>query len=125
MASPKAPPETKVVVGSAAGIVTALITWVLITTIPAFKHGGIPSQYSVLIPGVATWLVATIAAYRAPHTHRPDLLPGLEETLSVVAKTVVDSLAATAAQKAVQPGKTKPAEIIPPGNTDPGAWPPG
>jgi len=66
--------ETKVAAGSAAGILTTLITWALVTYVPAF-HTGLPPQLAALLPGAIAWVLSTAAAYRAPHTHRPDLAP--------------------------------------------------
>ena len=64
--------ESKVVAGSFAGVVTGLLTWALVTYIPAFRNG-IPDQLAPFIPVIAAWLCSTAAAYLAPHTHRPDL----------------------------------------------------
>jgi hypothetical protein len=64
--------ETKVAAGSATGIVTGLLSWALVSYIPAW-HNGIPATLLPFIPAIAGWLCATAAGYLAPHTSRPDL----------------------------------------------------
>jgi hypothetical protein len=64
--------ETKVGVGSAGGISVGLLTWALVTFVPAW-NAGIPDQLVPFLPIAAGWLTSTIAGYLAPHTHRPDL----------------------------------------------------
>jgi hypothetical protein len=66
--------ETKVAAGSFTGVLTGFITWALVTYIPAF-HNGLPGQVSALLPFAVAWLLGTVAAYQAPHTHRPDVIP--------------------------------------------------
>jgi hypothetical protein len=66
--------ETKVAIGSWAGIITGLIVWGLTYWIPAW-HDGIPGPLLAFLPMGVAWLMHTAAAYLAPHTHRPDLLP--------------------------------------------------
>lgn len=81
--------ETKVAAGSGTGIAVGLLTWALVTFIPAW-HDGIPSQLVPFIPVAAAWLVSTAAGYLAPHTHRPDLLPVAEVVPVPVAVPVAE-----------------------------------
>jgi hypothetical protein len=68
------PIETKVAAGSAVTTVAGVIAWLLVTLVPAFKNG-IPANLAPFIPVAAAAAVGTWAAWRAPHTHRPDLTP--------------------------------------------------
>lgn len=67
-----APVETKVKAGTAVGGLTGVVVWALVTYVPAFKNG-IPEPIMDALPFVLAWLGHTVAAYRAPHTSRPDL----------------------------------------------------
>ena len=64
--------ETKVAAGSFTGILTGLITWALVAYVPAFR-AGLPAPVAALIPVAVAWLAHSVAAYEAPHTHRPEL----------------------------------------------------
>jgi len=64
--------EKKVKVGAATGAATGLVVWALVSYVPAF-HNGVPEPVVDLIPFALAWVGHTVAAYRAPHTHRPDL----------------------------------------------------
>ena len=64
--------ETKVAAGSFTGILTGLITWALVAYVPAFR-AGLPAPVAALIPVTVAWLAHSVAAYEAPHTHRPEL----------------------------------------------------
>jgi len=64
--------EAKVKAGSAATIVTGILTWVLVTYVPAF-HSGLPSALSAVLPVIVASVLGTVAAWKAPHTARPDL----------------------------------------------------
>jgi hypothetical protein len=66
--------EAKVAYGSFTGILSGLIAWALVAYVPAFKSG-LPEQVAVFLPVAVAWLLGTVAAYAAPHTHRPDLPP--------------------------------------------------
>lgn len=63
------PVETKVAAGSSVAAVTGMITWVLVTFVPAFQHG-VPPQLATFLPYVVSALLGSIAAYMAPHTPR-------------------------------------------------------
>ena len=64
--------ETKVKVGTGAGFAVGAVTWALVAYVPAF-HSGLPEPVADALPFVLAWVGHTVAAYRAPHTHRPDL----------------------------------------------------
>jgi hypothetical protein len=64
--------EKKVKVGAATGAATGLVVWALVSYVPAFRNG-VPQPVADLIPFALAWAGHTVAAYRAPHTHRPDL----------------------------------------------------
>lgn len=66
--------ETKVAVGSFAGVLTGFITWALVAYVPTFRTG-LPDQVAQLLPFGVAWLIYTVGGYLAPHTHRPDLAP--------------------------------------------------
>jgi hypothetical protein len=79
-----APIETKVTAGSLTGLLTGLIVWGLVSYVPAFHHG-VPMPVQEAIPWVLTLAGSAIAAYLAPHTHRPDLgEQGAKPTASVL-----------------------------------------
>ena len=59
--------ETKVKAGTAAGGVTGLVVWALVTFV--FKDG-LPQPVMDALPFILAWAGHTIAAYLAPHTHR-------------------------------------------------------
>jgi hypothetical protein len=75
------PVETKVVASSGVQILVGLLTWALVTFIPAWKSG-IPSDLQPFIPVAAAWILATAAGYLAPHTPRPDLAPAAGDEVS-------------------------------------------
>lgn len=61
--------EAKVKAGTAAGGVTGLVVWGLVTFVPAFRNG-VPQPVMDALPFILAWAGHTIAAYLAPHTHR-------------------------------------------------------
>lgn len=65
-----APVETKVKAGAAAGAVTGLVVWALISFVPAF-HTGVPEPVVAVIPVVLAWAGHVAASWLAPHTPRP------------------------------------------------------
>lgn len=81
--------ETKVAAGSAVGIVSGVVAWLLVTNIPAWR-AGIPAELAPFIPIAVAWLLSTGAAYFAPHTHRPDLAPAAANPLAPPSTTVRD-----------------------------------
>lgn len=66
------PIETKTAAGSATVILSGIVVWALTTYIPAW-HSGIPATIQSLIPVVVAAVLGGYAAWKAPHTHRPDL----------------------------------------------------
>lgn len=64
-----APVETKVKAGAAAGAVTGIVVWALVSYVPAFKNG-VPQPIMDALPFVLAWIGHTVAAYLAPHTSR-------------------------------------------------------
>lgn len=80
--------ETKVKAGTAVGGATGVVVWALVAFVPAF-HTGVPEPVVAVLPFVLGWIGHAVAAYRAPHTHRPDLFttsgPGEGVTLTGIA----------------------------------------
>ena len=66
--------ETKVAAGSSTTIAAGYIAWALITFVPYFKNN-VPSDVQGQLPVVIAFVLSSIAAWYAPHTHRPDLAP--------------------------------------------------
>ena len=66
--------ETKVAAGSVTTIIAGYLAWALIYYVPGIKDN-LPSDLQSQLPFLFAWLLATGAAYFAPHTHRPDLAP--------------------------------------------------
>jgi hypothetical protein len=64
--------ETKVAAGSATTIIAGYIAWILVTYVPGIKDA-IPLDLQGQLPVVVAFALASIAAYFAPHTPRPDL----------------------------------------------------
>jgi Glycosyl hydrolases family 25 len=58
--------------GTGAGAVTGLVIWALVSWVPWFRSG-VPEPVAIAVPVILAWAGHTIAAYLAPHTHRPDL----------------------------------------------------
>lgn len=87
MAKPRGPVELKVyagVVGTGLGVgISNALLWFLGVVIWGADYGAkstdvaiaaVPSPVADLIKYVVTALIAGVAAYAAPHTHRPDLV---------------------------------------------------
>jgi hypothetical protein len=66
--------ETKVAAGSVTTIIAGYLAWALIYYVPGIKNN-LPADLQNQVPFMFAWLLATIAAYFAPHTHRPELTP--------------------------------------------------
>lgn len=64
--------ETKVAVGSSTTIVAGYIAWALVTYVPGLKNT-FPVDLQGQLPVIVAFALSAIAAYLAPHTHRPDL----------------------------------------------------
>lgn len=65
------PIEAKVVTASWTAIVTGLITWGLVTFVPAF-HSGIPSALANFLPLIVATVGSTAAGYFTKHTPRAE-----------------------------------------------------
>lgn len=61
--------ETKVAVGSSTTIVAGYIAWALVTYVPFFRDT-FPLDLQGQLPVVTAFVLASVAAYFAPHTHR-------------------------------------------------------
>jgi hypothetical protein len=74
--------ETKVAVGSTTTIVAGYIAWALVTYVPGLNDT-FPVDLQGQLPVVVAFVLSAVAAYFAPHTHRPltalpDLVPPAE-----------------------------------------------
>lgn len=63
-------PEKKVTAATLAGAIATILVWVLHLT-----GVDIPAEVAAAI----TTILAAVAGYMAPHTHRPDLAPPASE----------------------------------------------
>ncbi len=72
--------ETKVAVSSGTTIVAGYIAWVLVTFVPGL-NSTFPPDLQGQLPVVVAFVLASVAAYFAPHTHRPDLVPVAPKTI--------------------------------------------
>ena len=66
--------ETKVAAGSITTLAAGYLSGLLIEIIPWLKDNLTADQKQNL-PIILAWVLASLAAYIAPHTHRPDLAP--------------------------------------------------
>ena len=66
--------ETKTAAGSVSFLAIGWLTTLLIESVPRLRQNLTPDQKQNA-PIVLAWLIGSLAAYFAPHTHRPDLLP--------------------------------------------------
>lgn len=64
--------ETKVAAGSITTLAAGYLSGLLIEVIPWLKDNLTADQKQNL-PIILAWVLASVAAYFAPHTHRPDL----------------------------------------------------
>jgi hypothetical protein len=71
MASSTAPVETKTAASASVGVVTGVITWILVTYVHAF-HAGLPGPLAAFLPYIVSVVLASAAGWLAPHTARPD-----------------------------------------------------
>jgi hypothetical protein len=67
------PVETKTWTGSITWLAAGWLSGLLIEIIPWLKDNLTADQKQTL-PIILAWVLASAAAYYAPHTHRPDLL---------------------------------------------------
>lgn len=74
MASPVAPVETKTAAAASVSTVTGVITWMLVSYIPAF-HAGIPAPLATFLPFIVASVLGAVSGYLAPHTPRPAVPP--------------------------------------------------
>lgn len=68
------PVETKTWTGSITWLAAGWLSGLLIEIIPWLKDNLTTDQKQTL-PIILAWVLASAAAYYAPHTHRPDLAP--------------------------------------------------
>jgi len=66
--------ETKVAAGSATLLASGYLAWALFMFVPWLK-ANLPSELQGQLPVLIAWALSGLAAYFAPHTHRPDLVP--------------------------------------------------
>ncbi len=71
MAVSTAPVETKTAASASAGVVTGVITWILVTYVPVFRTG-LPAPLATFLPYIVSVVLASAAGWLAPHTPRPD-----------------------------------------------------
>lgn len=66
--------ETKAVAAPFATLVAGYLSSVLITTVP-WLNTNLTGDQKQNLPIIIAFALSAIAAYFAPHTHRPDLAP--------------------------------------------------
>ena len=66
--------ETKTAAGSVSFLAIGWLTTLLIEAVPWLREHLTPDQKQNA-PIILAWLIGSLAAYYAPHTHRPDLVP--------------------------------------------------
>ena len=69
-----APIEAKAVAAPSVTLVAGYLSAVLIQTVPWLRDNLTPDQQAN-VPIVLAFALSALAAYLAPHTHRPDLAP--------------------------------------------------
>lgn len=69
MASPVAPVETKTAAAASVSTVTGIVTWVLVTYVPAF-HAGLPASLATFLPFIVASVLGAASGWLAPHTPR-------------------------------------------------------
>jgi len=67
------PIEQKAVAAPATALVAGYLSTILISAVPWLHDHLTPDQQNSL-PIIIAFLLSAVAAYLAPHTHRPDLL---------------------------------------------------
>jgi hypothetical protein len=70
MTSPVAPVETKTAAAASVSTVTGVVTWVLVTYVPAF-HSGLPLPLATFLPFIIAAILGAASGWLAPHTPRP------------------------------------------------------
>lgn len=79
--------EKKVRAGAITGAATGLVVWGLVSYVPAFRDG-VPQPVVDVLPFALAWAGHTVAAYLAPHTHRPDLKPVIGDVTGVTGEAL-------------------------------------
>lgn len=64
-----APVETKVAAGASVSTLTGVVTWILVSWVPAFRSG-LPPALASFLPYIVSSVLGAAAAYLAPHTPR-------------------------------------------------------
>jgi len=67
------PIEQKAVAGPATALIAGYLSTILISAVPWLHEHLTPDQQNSL-PIIIAFLLSAVAAYLAPHTHRPELL---------------------------------------------------
>jgi len=107
--------ETKVGAGSSTLLVSGYLAWALFNFVP-WLETNMPGELKTQLPILIAWALSTLAAYYAPHTHRPDLTPVLTGVATVVQAMEDVPLPEPAAPPPppVSPPPPKPAAAQPP-----------
>ena len=100
--------ETKVGAGSSTLLVSGYLAWALFNFVP-WLETNMPGELKSQLPILIAWALATLAAYYAPHTHRPDLTPVITAA-ATVAQAIEDAPPPPAPQP---PPAAKPAAAPP------------
>jgi len=76
------PIEQKAAAGPAATLIAGYLSAVLVEAVPWLHDHLTPDQRQNL-PVIIAFALSALAAWLAPHTHRPDLAPGDPDTAQV------------------------------------------
>ena len=75
--------EAKAVAAPSATLVIGYLTGLLIEVVPWLKDN-LTADQKTSLPIILAFLASLIAAYFAPHTHRPDLMTVVEQAVAEV-----------------------------------------
>lgn len=64
------PVEAKTAAHASAAAVTGVVTWILVTYVPAFAHG-LPGPLATFLPFVVSAFLGAASGWLAPHTGCP------------------------------------------------------
>lgn len=68
------PVEAKTAAHASAAALTGVITWILVTYVPAFA-AGLPGPLATFLPFLVSAVLGAASGWLAPHTPRPDIPP--------------------------------------------------